>query len=454
MGLQATKEPTPLQDSIARVRTALTSLSENERLMADKDMEDLDEQICALERLAKSVSSRVCPTCCPLMLMRSLPQCLRARIILLISDSSSLAMELLMFFPTSASFLSRPPLELPKSALHAIGRSLQLSDYAVSRRSPLIFYHIVRHLGGHILQGAVSGELSRRSIENVIWLLRFGIDHKCVLRAHAHANYFIRPTLLSYRHREDWQDQIRRSTALVTFYCGNGALSDSIPSVRLAKFFQLLDANRHSPALWHPMRAKRDDVLVLFAQLPLRCREMVLAFNSENVSSAFALLYQFPTLASYLVEPWDDVTLSCHPKPMWMKALVDMGRKVCFAQYIERGSRGPLYFNHLTRLFGDTLLLGAVSSSVDMRSISNVIWLLRFRSTVFGNAWRKAELKANMFFRPILEAYRRSEDWQERLRTSTNVLKYYCDEEMIFQDDNPYVKQFFTQKRSSRPIFW
>eukprot|EP00397_Hematodinium_sp_SG-2012_P034538 GEMP01037051.1.p1 GENE.GEMP01037051.1~~GEMP01037051.1.p1 ORF type:complete len:402 (+),score=84.19 GEMP01037051.1:371-1576(+) len=388
-----------------------------------------------------------------------LPNTCRARVLLMMSDHSDLLMELIFIFPTLAPLLGgASSVALPKSALRAIGRTVSLDEYAL-RGSPLIFYHIIRHLGSHILQGAASGDLTRRSIANVIWILRFGIEPEAVLRAMSRANYFIRPTLLAYRHREDWEKQIRRSAAVVAFYCGEHAPAGCFaqPSLRVASFFHALDKNRHMPALWLPTGGHcaggpnaaddTDGACVLFAQLPRPCKVLCLQFLSNLPHVAFELIYQFPTIASVLVEG-SDATKVHIPTMCWTRTFVDMGRSLDLAEY-ACGPRGPLYFGtfplravyHITRFLGAALLQGAASTSVHKRSIGNVISLLRFRGMSFDDV-RKAELKANSIFRPILESYRRNDDWQERVQISTNLLKYYCDGECLFPDLNMRVERF------------
>eukprot|EP00397_Hematodinium_sp_SG-2012_P047126 GEMP01053471.1.p1 GENE.GEMP01053471.1~~GEMP01053471.1.p1 ORF type:complete len:367 (+),score=93.71 GEMP01053471.1:92-1192(+) len=271
---------------------------------------------------------------------------------------------------------------------------------------------------------------------------------EAVLRAMSRANYFIRPTLLAYRHREDWEKQIRRSAAVVAFYCGEHAPAGCFaqPSLRVASFFHALDKNRHMPALWLPTGGHcaggpnaaddTDGACVLFAQLPRPCKVLCLQFLSNLPHVAFELIYQFPTIASVLVEG-SDATKVHIPTMCWTRTFVDMGRSLDLAEY-ACGPRGPLYF---TRFLGSALLQGAASTSVHKRSIGNVISLLRFRGMSFDDV-RKAELKANSIFRPILESYRRNDDWQERVQISTNLLKYYCDGECLFPDLNMRVERF------------
>eukprot|EP00397_Hematodinium_sp_SG-2012_P047357 GEMP01053832.1.p1 GENE.GEMP01053832.1~~GEMP01053832.1.p1 ORF type:complete len:380 (+),score=90.37 GEMP01053832.1:92-1231(+) len=284
---------------------------------------------------------------------------------------------------------------------------------------------------------------------------------EAVLRAMSRANYFIRPTLLAYRHREDWEKQIRRSAAVVAFYCGEHAPAGCFaqPSLRVASFFHALDKNRHMPALWLPTGGHcaggpnaaddTDGACVLFAQLPRPCKVLCLQFLSNLPHVAFELIYQFPTIASVLVEG-SDATKVHIPTMCWTRTFVDMGRSLDLAEY-ACGPRGPLYFGtlkfplravyHITRFLGSALLQGAASTSVHKRSIGNVISLLRFRGMSFDDV-RKAELKANSIFRPILESYRRNDDWQERVQISTNLLKYYCDGECLFPDLNMRVERF------------
>eukprot|EP00397_Hematodinium_sp_SG-2012_P036541 GEMP01039456.1.p1 GENE.GEMP01039456.1~~GEMP01039456.1.p1 ORF type:complete len:398 (+),score=89.40 GEMP01039456.1:99-1292(+) len=326
--LAATHRPSssPLEHAVLRIRAALTSLGHHECHILTHDAALLDEVVCTLERLAATVQARLS---CPLSLLGMLPNTCRARVLLMMSDHSDLLMELIFIFPTLAPLLGgASSVALPKSALRAIGRTVSLDEYAL-RGSPLIFYHIIRHLGSHILQGAASGDLTRRSIANVIWILRFGIEPEAVLRAMSRANYFIRPTLLAYRHREDWEKQIRRSAAVVAFYCGEHAPAGCFaqPSLRVASFFHALDKNRHMPALWLPTGGHcaggpnaaddTDGACVLFAQLPRPCKVLCLQFLSNLPHVAFELIY--PSQLRHLPISYNSIgargRIGCHKSP-------------------------------------------------------------------------------------------------------------------------------------------
>mmetsp|Transcript_9620 Transcript_9620/g.23644 ORF Transcript_9620/g.23644 Transcript_9620/m.23644 type:complete len:597 (+) Transcript_9620:133-1923(+) len=114
------------------------------------------------------------------------------------SASPGVVWELLLHFPTVAEAIDKLfPLPANCACLHKIGSEIPLVHCLREKQiSPLRFYHLVKHLGHHLLHGCCKPQLNKTRLENLVWLLRFGarIDVHCKEAA----NNLVKPTLVAY----------------------------------------------------------------------------------------------------------------------------------------------------------------------------------------------------------------------------------------------------------------